>query len=670
MSSDGQSLPRTSVKKKKLVRNDRVLQRNKVYFSGQQVKRDDSANGQCSEHQKSRKVLESVHAKRKRVVRESSHITKKRVRTPGDHKKKKRKTVAPLSQEFRSDSSSPAFSPQPIPSRKSITALYAASQQETRGREGATDAFRRYRCRKSVSTTSTKTHSGTVLPSPASKISENVLSSPSPSPISRKKRRVFTYFNTDQVALDDLQAQERELAWIRSQHKQTPVRSHLPKPAAQKQKTSRPVSSHLHADRADDLKDIRDNDEQQNQTKAKMKTSATLAQISPVISCNAMVHPTSYRGVFFGEAPTNILSHTGKTCTEPFVSICDCPLTFYDETNKLTSHCAISNTFGKLNQCISSVFPSDMAKPQSDVNRSVRSLVTANLPIIRRCHRRKVKAILSEARQKISSYQASLNDHMRAYRSQKVMTSHLFSRSAAEKHTARQLKTVKHTCSMNAQRVSFQIGRGNDFIREKTVSSLIQINYIDKVRSLRKYTTSIGLRANIRVEDDPILRYTTTNGIDRANGGEELMKKYGLRIGNVADEEVAEYMLRLVVGRLGDSEQVFHALKVELGFSQANTTYSELTKLHDSTQRATSRLCRVESLGRDDKRASDPDVVAIVNLMEQSSLSTASHAKVLSRRLQPPLRNLESTILDNLMSDATARMGTLGLRATDSYNEL
>ncbi|ETN12566.1 hypothetical protein, variant 1 [Phytophthora nicotianae INRA-310] len=196
------------------------------------------------------------------------------------------------------------------------------------------------------------------------------------------------------------------------------------------------------------------------------------------------------------------------------------------------------------------------------------------------------------------------------------------------------------------------------------------INRVEETRPLRRYTTSIGLRAHYRVEDDPILRYTAITRPSGTGGGNESGEKYGLQIGNVADEEVAEFVLRLVVGRLGDSEQVFHALKTELGFSQAYTAYCELKKLHDSRQRASTRLDRMEKLRGDGDNAKDPDVAAIVNLLEQSSLSKSSRAKALSRRLQPPICNLESSIVDSLVDGATAGMVTLGLRGTDSYHEL
>ncbi|KAG6586538.1 Transcriptional repressor EZH1 [Phytophthora cinnamomi] len=276
---------------------------------------------------------------------------------------------------------------------------------------------------------------------------------------------------------------------------------------------------------------------------------------------------------------------------------------------------------------------------------------------------------MAEARQKISAYRSALNKHHQVLCEQNGGV-HVLPRKAVEKYAVKKLKATQHTCNLDAGNVTFQIGRGDGFVRERLVSTLIQINRVEVVQPLRKYTTSIGLRANYRVEDDPILRYTAITRPSSGDGGEDAMKKYALRVGNVADEEVMEYVLRLVVGRLGDSEQVFQALKSELDFSQAYTTYSELKKLHDSRLRATARLEQIDKLNRNGVQALDPDVATIVNLMEQSSLSTSSRAKVLSRRLQPPIGNLESSLLDSLLDGATAGMAALGLRATDNYADL
>ncbi|KAI9988034.1 hypothetical protein PInf_024294 [Phytophthora infestans] len=564
-----------------------------------------------------------------------------------------------------SASPSPAAPPTPVPARKSVLTSRTASQSTGQAREGETDAFGRYHCRKSVSKTP-PSKAKSASSSPAVSVNSSSL----PSPSLRKKRRVATYFDMDHVALDDLQAQERELAWIRSQHKQTRNRSHSTKPAAQKRKTCEGViCMDDHSDTNSTITS-EDGDAWKDQSKTKV-THATGANRTMRLNYRKeMLHPTAYRGVYFDEAPPNILPSSGQTCSEPFALNCEHPLTFYDETVTLASQCSILESFGKPTQCISSVFPNEVARPQSDVTRAVSSLVTAHLPIIRRCHRRKVQAILTEARRKIAMYQGALRKFRRPPYGQNAVTSHLLPRSTAEKHAVRKLKAVQHMCSQSAGSVSFRIGRGDSFVRERTVSSLIQISRVEETQPLRRYTTSIGLRGNYRVEDDPILRYTAITRSSGAEGGNESGEKYGLQVGSVADEEVAEFVLRLVVGRLGDSEQVFHALKSELGFSQAYTAYSELKKLHDSRQRAAARLDRMEKLGRGGKHAWDPDVAAIVNLLGQSSLSKASRAKALSRRLQPPICSFESSIVDSLVDGATAGIAALGLRATDSYHDL
>ncbi|KAF1792443.1 hypothetical protein GQ600_4528 [Phytophthora cactorum] len=619
MSSDNESVTRTPVKtaKKRLVLNERVSKPRPDTISGS--KSAETVGSLCPKQSTSNPM---PAGKRKRVLpqmrREISGGVKKRGRDPGDQltkqKSGKKKPVgsgarsqdsvsklstatqnAPVSllsslSSDSSDSSSPPSSPRPVPARKSVTTPSTAPQSTGQAREGETDAFGRYHCRKSVpgGANSPSGKAKSVSPSSASAVSANSLSSPSPSPSPRKKRRVLTYFDTDHVALDDLQAQERELAWIRSQRKQTQTQnqSRSTKTAAQKRKTSQEViymDDHSDASSAVNSEERAHGDGQPKQSKTKVKLSATADRT---------------------------------------------PLDSY-ETDTLASHCSILESFGKPTQCISSVFPSEVAKPQSDVTRAVSSLVMAHLLIIRRCHRKKVQAMLSEARKKIAAYQAALKKHKQTPRGQNVMTSHLLPRSTAEKYVVRQLKAVQHTCS-----------------QKRTVSSLIQINCIEETRPLRKYTTSIGLRANYRVEDDPILRYTVSTRPSETDGGDELAKKYGLQIGSVADEEVAEFMLRLVVGRLGDSEQVFHALKSELGFSQAYTAYCELKKLHDSRQRARTRLDRIEKLRGDGEHSSDPDVAAIVKLLEQ--------------RLQPPICNLESSIVDSLVDGATAGMAALG----------
>ncbi|CAI5731558.1 unnamed protein product [Peronospora destructor] len=692
-SSDSDLPRKTSVKtgQKQLVLTDRVLKENQPFptrVSGQHAKVAGLLlNGKkCSTKKvlrggKRKRLLpqmqpestgEVLSAEKKNVNNKNTIMDDKQPRDAGLQSTTVEQTALLLSSRSTASAPpSPASLPRQTPSQETAAIPAIASHLANQAHEGKADVLRRFHCRKPVSASMTPSKKLTsTVPQPAPDVSVCALASLSPSAAPRKMRRVSSCFNADRVSLDDLQAQERELAWIQSQRKQPQKQFRSLKRATRKWQTCR---QELFVDGRSGTKSVAgskdgQNDEWQNATRAKPSYRAKRSRLVGFHS--AMVHSTSYRGVFFIEAPSNTIR--GHKCSAPFESNCDHSLAFYDETNTLISHCSILENFGKPTQCISSVFPSEAAEPQSDVTRSVNSLVMSYLPIIRLCYQRKVQAILSEARQKISAYQAALKLH-RITGCDKGLTPHYLLRSSSEKHAVKQLKLVKHKFNSSFGDVSFQVGCGDGLVRERTVLTLVQVNAVKEIRPLRKYTTSVGLRTNYRVEDDPILPYAASVRLRRTggwNGGGELAKKHNLRIGHVADDEVAEYVLRLVVGRLGDSEPVFHALKSELDFTQAYTAYSELRKLHTSRQRAGARLDYVKKLSRDGSRAADPNVTAIVKLMEQSSLSNASSAKELRRRLQSPIGNFESNILDNFVESASASMKALGLRASDSYSKL
>ncbi|CAI5706433.1 unnamed protein product [Peronospora farinosa] len=700
-SSGSETPTKTSVKagQKQLMLTDRVLKENQPLASrtsGQHAKL--LLNG--SKHS-AKKVLRG--GKRKRLLpqmqSESTGEVKKRGLAPGilSAKKSDVKNVTnmdgrqPLDARLQSTTleqnapvsvlssgasiasalPSPASLPRQITSHETVAKPPFASHLASQAHEGKADVLRQIDCRTPVSASMAlfKTVTSTVS-QPAPEVSVCPLASLSPSAVPRKMRRVLSRFNADRVSLDDLQAQERELAWIQAQRKQSQNRSRSLKRATRKSQTCR---QGLCVDDCSDSKSVVGSKEGQNNewqiaTKAKPSHRVKRSRVDGFHT--AMLHSTSYRGVFFDEAPSNFVC--GHKCSVPFESNCDHSLAFYDETNTLISYCSILESFGKPTQCISSVFPSEAANSQSDVTRSVNSLVTAYLPIIRLCYRRKVQAILSEARQKIFAYQAEVKSH-RITGGDKRLTPHYLLRSYPEKRAVKHLKSVEHTFNSSFGGASFQVGRGDGLVRERTVSALVQVNAVQEIRPLRRYTTSVGLRTNYRVEDDPILPYAAKvrqHRTDGGSGGGELTKKHDLRIGRVADDEVAEYVLRLVVRRLGDSEQVFHALKSELNFTHAFTAYSELKKLHNSRVQASARLDHVKKLSRDGSRAADPNVTAIVKLMEQWSLLNASSAKKLRRRLQPPIGNFESNVVDNLVESASASMKALGLRASDSYSKL
>uniref|UniRef100_H3HB97 SET domain-containing protein n=1 Tax=Phytophthora ramorum TaxID=164328 RepID=H3HB97_PHYRM len=110
-----------------------------------------------------------------------------------------------------------------------------------------------------------------------------------------------------------------------------------------------------------------------------------------------------------------------------------------------------------------------------------------------------------------------------------------------------------------------------------------------------------GVRANVRVEDDPIMRYKPYFGEDD-DGADIDVAWYdavGSKDPNLSsglDGEVNEFLLRLIVRECGTSDKVFNALKKVPGFAQAYSDYSEIKKLDDSMRLAARRLKEANEL--------------------------------------------------------------------------
>ncbi|TDH66831.1 hypothetical protein CCR75_003104 [Bremia lactucae] len=537
-------------------------------------------------------------------------------------------------------------------------------------RKDYTSVKEQSRCRKSVSadTDAPRGNVTTVSPSSETAASEISLHFQEPSPRLRKKRRVFSGFNPEHIALDDLQAQERELAWIQSQRKQIQQSSRIRDSVTQRQKPDSEVASisqYINGKSTIKWKAMACCDDQQSQSKSKGKAISNANPASLLDDFNVILHPTSYRGLYFEKSPINILSLCGQTCNPPFKWDNDHPLVFYDETGTIASQCAILESFGKPIQCVPSIFPIEV-KPHREITSSLRSLLKTHLPTIRSCHQRKLKAILTEARAKVAGYQVALKKHEH---SQPI--SRLFPRLSAEKVALRRYKSVQSLNCHTTKKVTFHIDHCEGHVREVNVLSLVQVINFRKTGCLRKSTTSIGLRANYRVDDNPIMRYAgCERSTEAVNGdrGSELAKKLGLRIGSIADEEITEFVLRLVIRCLGDSEQVFNALKSELNFSQAYTAYSELKKLYESRQQAKVRLDWVTTLCHDGLNAQNSNISGFVKLLDKSNLLKGNCT--LSWRLLSPTWSLKSSIIDSLEGDTAVSSTSLGLRSTELYNEL
>lgn len=194
------------------------------------------------------------------------------------------------------------------------------------------------------------------------------------------------------------------------------------------------------------------------------------------------------------------------------------------------------------------------------------------------------------------------------------------------------------------------------------------VNQLPIIRPLSRCTAYIGVKANIRVEDDPILRYKPYFGedddgadIDQAWYDAIGPKSSSLSIG--LDGEVNEFLLRLVVRECGITDNVFSALKKVSGFAQAYSDYSEIKKLDDSIRLAARRIKEAKKL-----ISSKPEgfPLAKVVTLEPSLRHSDDSQKTLVERLAPPPTYFDS----NLARNHSNRGYGLGLRSTDDYTEL
>lgn len=222
------------------------------------------------------------------------------------------------------------------------------------------------------------------------------------------------------------------------------------------------------------------------------------------------------------------------------------------------------------------------------------------------------------------------------------------------------------------------IGRGEsyskEYPREYPMRCVVQMA---SCRYLATSTTCIGVSVSIRVEDDPILRFASTSRDQLGDQAAPLLvrndsaqPKSDCSYGAV-EEEVYEYVLRLVVAQCGDSEQVFRALKDVLGYSQAYTDYNELKKLSDSRRVAKRRLQNVKNLISGLKTYRQKSLSRLVESNQWLS-RLINRCQSLAERLAPPPTSFESHFAENTDEYAVGsdQDHAYGLRATSDFGEM
>lgn len=251
--------------------------------------------------------------------------------------------------------------------------------------------------------------------------------------------------------------------------------------------------------------------------------------------------------------------------------------------------------------------------------------------------------------------------------------------TAPEKLAAGEWKKIRPLTDRSGRpvMVHFVVAQhGNTFPREQHVAC--RIMELKQVGALCSSTTCIGVRSNVRVDDNPMVRFASSAALGASTDGAAVEDTTSLssarkrRVGAPMDNEVGEYVLRLVVAQLGDSERVLSALKSVLGFSQAFADYVELKNAHESQSRAAQRIAEAQALVASNCTASaggisesrDRNAEYLRRLLASSRVA---HNETLAERLTPSPTFFESHLARRqLLSRSTGITVTVDARGSSN----
>ncbi|KAG2920937.1 hypothetical protein PC119_g17275 [Phytophthora cactorum] len=378
---------------------------------------------------------------------------------------------------------------------------------------------------------------------------------------------------------------------------------------------------------------------------------------------NPVIHSTAWRRLVFEEAPPNILQGVAAI---PYSSGSDKPLWDYDRTGKLKRKCKFVDAVGQGVAITEDNF--EMQPPsQSEINSQVRDLVDQELPHIQKCHARRVRHIVRDTRKQVSDY-LQAHQVLQSERYRRLQWSEIANHQSwldiapIERATAKRvLQNPTHT----VHPYNYLVG-DVQYVVHRDQSPLASLVYPETVTHLpnditpiRRSFAMIGIRKNAFVEDDPILRYVPYLGdgermvIDNNLYTETTMSKerriavFGegeeLKVLNpgARDDEIMEYLLRVIVGKCGATEQVFLALQHEAGFDRPRIDYCAMKEIYKAEQRTTSRIAKVRDLLAP-RQESSACREALRRLSQPCWFLQDTEDQSLSVRLQPPLSVFES----------------------------
>ncbi|TMW65080.1 hypothetical protein Poli38472_009247 [Pythium oligandrum] len=391
----------------------------------------------------------------------------------------------------------------------------------------------------------------------------------------------------------------------------------------------------------------------------------------------------------------------------------------YDDSGTLADKSALLATLGGASSITAESLLTQTYTSQDEINDKVQKAIKDSLPLIRDCHKRRVRHVIADMRKNLPWYSSQIQDLKQTSRS--------FPRSTIELAPIERVQAKRVLLPLQNQSANFNhlvgsvryiVGSvdptrptdetdGNPPVTAHLVLPETVVEFGSELTPLRRSVTWINVKTNVRVDDDPILRYVPYLGdstrvnidpkryeattldktksilldgrsnLDNESQGSKASETDAAALSELKtaptsalDDEFMEYVLRVVIKKCGDNEKVFHALKEVGQMSQPYTDYSEIKKRHDAEQRVSKRLAalrRVILSSASESVAPNGQAVPehVREYLRELSLSNwyleGSEAGV-STRLRAPLSSFDSNYLR--FPDSK------GLRSTKSHDHM
>nr|CCA24598.1 polycomblike protein putative [Albugo laibachii Nc14] len=286
-----------------------------------------------------------------------------------------------------------------------------------------------------------------------------------------------------------------------------------------------------------------------------------------------LAHGTSWRRISHSQAPSNILPED-----QAFCNLGELPLLYYLVDIPCKSGLATSPSYSRYNELLQS----QLVLFGSECCDTARAFVSSMTPKLQEYRKKKASSIVRSNRQHTELYLSKIQRkqvaavpsftsalQVRGIKVGNIEFGIVFHQSAREEENDLETRSKS----------SNRIIKYHSFIDlQGTMEKIVPVTLIELscIQPFCNSTVYVGLKANFREEDDPVLRYLPYFGDHDSGDAIDVAQYQSVRSSSIntlssIEDEVHEVLFRLVVEKWGTSGIVLDLMEKELGWTETKT---------------------------------------------------------------------------------------------------